>query len=111
MVQGKHRITDDAAADAGSAAEPVGRVEFDSRGNSVWRWAREVLDSTSILLKRLENTDLALEPTQRVPIARVAPSAKPARPQREKLSSGDLSLAEPSGRNTAAGFDPYNSRR
>src|SRR4029079_9975634 len=48
--------------------EPAGRVEFDSRGNSVWRWARDVLDSTSILLKRLENKDLALEPTQTVPV-------------------------------------------
>jgi hypothetical protein len=41
-----------------------GRIEVDSRGRNVWRWARDVLDSTSILLKRLENKDLALEPTQ-----------------------------------------------
>ena len=42
------------------ASEPAGKVEFDSRGNSVWRWARDVLESTSVLLKRLENKDLAL---------------------------------------------------
>src|SRR5215471_2543210 len=60
-----------------ASQEPAGRVEFDSRGNSVWRWARDVLDSTSILLKRLENKDLAIEPTQKVP---VIGSKKPSKP-------------------------------
>ena len=54
------------------ASEPAGKVEFDSRGNSVWRWARDVIESTSVLLKRLENKDLALEPTQKVPVMRGA---------------------------------------
>jgi len=110
MAQTKDKVNGDAPADAGNANEPAGRVEFDSRGNSVWRWAREVLDSTSILLKRLENTDLALEPTQKVPIARVA-SGKAGMFPRQRHSPTDLSLAEPSGRETAGGFDPYNSRR
>src|ERR1041384_756651 len=52
----------------------AGRIEVDRQGNRVWRWARDVLDSTSILLKRLENHDLSLEPTQKVP---VVPNAKP----------------------------------
>ena len=60
------------------ADEPPGRVEFDARGNSVWRWARGVLDSTSVLLKRLENKDLALEPTQKVPVMGGGGAALPA---------------------------------
>ena len=43
-------------------------LEIDSHGNRVWRWAKEVLESTSVLLKRLDNKDLELEPTQKVPV-------------------------------------------
>jgi len=93
--------------------EPAGRVEFDSRGNSVWRWAKDVLDSTSILLKRLENKDLALEPTQKVPIMR-GKADKPGKGDK-KTSRGkatELSVtAEPGRRDSGGGFDPYNSRR
>jgi len=104
-----------------------GRVEFDSRGNSVWRWARDVLDSTSILLKRLENKDLALEPTQKVPVLRGAGAAAaaaqskmkpggPAKPggsakpgARKSPHRQELDLAD-SPRKAGGGFDPYNSR-
>jgi hypothetical protein len=99
-----------------ASQEPAGRVEFDSRGNSVWRWARDVLDSTSILLKRLENADLALEPTQTVPVVGSKKIAKPgntsdptrsAKPRR----SQSLSLeAEEGGRDKGGGFNPYNKR-
>lgn len=65
---------------------PAGRVEADGRGKSVWRWAREKLDSTSVLLKRLDNKNLKLETTQ----------------PRAKL---DLELEE--GEST--GGDPYNN--
>lgn len=96
----------------------AGGIEVDRQGNRVWRWAREVLDSTSILLKRLENQDLALEPTQKVPVvpatrqaaAPGAPKAdaKPAK-RKERI---ELSVApEPGGRDGLGGFDPYNSRR
>jgi hypothetical protein len=102
------------------ASEPAGKVEFDSRGNSVWRWARDVLESTSVLLKRLDNKDLALEPTQKVPVVRAAeqrsqksggrpqvsaekdrPNTKASHPamQRERRRDG-----------SGGGFDPYNSR-
>jgi hypothetical protein len=96
--------------------EPAGRVEFDSRGNSVWRWARDVLDSTSILLKRLENKDLALEPTQNVPVVGSKKLAKPGNtsdPTRSTKSrtSRSLSLeAEEGGRDKGGGFNPYNKR-
>jgi hypothetical protein len=85
---------------------PAGSVEFDSRGRSVWRWARSVIDSTSVLLKRLENHDLALEPTQKVPIARGSKNA----PGKSKRVAKGLSLEEPKGHDSGGGFDPYNSR-
>ena len=96
--------------------EPAGRVEFDSRGNSVWRWAKDVLDSTSILLKRLENNDLALEPTQKVPIVRGAADKSDKAPKSDKkvarAKAPELSVTPERGeRDTGGGFDPYNSRR
>jgi hypothetical protein len=104
------------------ATEPAGKVEVDSRGNNVWRWARDVLESTSVLLKRLENKDLALEPTQKVPVMRgdtPAPrkGAKPGAPSAARESSADGSAPrhpalqrEREPRDTGGGFDPYNSR-
>ncbi len=86
----------------------AGRVESDTEGNRVWRWAREVLDSTSILLKRLENKDLALEPTAKVPIVRGGKDAK--KPTRGKQVA-ELSVEREAGKpDRAGGFDPYNRR-
>jgi hypothetical protein len=119
-------------ADATGVQHAAGRVEIDSRGNSVWKWAKDVIDSTSILLKRLDNKDLALEPTQKVPVmGRTAdkrpalPAEKhgdrrqekqaahrPGTPQADKRGSQkrpELDLAGRSG--GSGGFDPYNSRR
>lgn len=98
------------------AREPAGKVEFDSRGNSVWRWARDVLENTSVLLKRLENKDLALEPTQKVPImkgperasANSKGQARADRPVDPK--SRHPALQGERRKDTAGGFDPYNSR-
>ncbi len=108
--------------------ERAGRVEVDSRGRNVWRWARDVIDSTSVLLRRLENKDLALEPTQKVPIVRGAEAApksahKSAKPGTAKPgSAAKPDASKPAASKTAArhpalqpsrgggGFDPYNSR-
>lgn len=97
----------------------AGRIEVDRNGNRVWRWARDVLDSTSILLKRLENKDLALEPTQKIPVmprggvkpTPTKPGVAPKKPAATPKRSVALSIApEPGGRDGAGGFDPYNSR-
>jgi len=105
----------------------AGRVVVDSRGRNVWQWARNAIDSTSILLKRLENTDLALEPTRKVPVIRgaessKAPAGKPAAPPaklntqqpegrtaQKGAKSADPARAIKRGGN-GGGFDPYNSR-
>jgi hypothetical protein len=97
-------------ADAVDSTErlPEGRVEFDSRGNSVWRWAREVIENTSVLLKRLDNKDLALEPTQKVPVMRGADKSK-GQPAQQGRGTGKLSVADKSD-TPGGGFDPYNRR-
>ena len=102
--------------------EAPGRVVVDGRGHNVWQWAKDVLESTSVLLKRLENKDLSLEPTRKVPIlsgeqdkggntkaaknadakAKTADAHVPARHpalQRDRKRDGG-----------GGGFDPYNSR-
>ncbi len=96
--------------------EPAGKVEFDSRGNSVWRWARDVLESTSVLLKRLENKDLALEPTQKVPVMKGADKAPTNGKSQPRLTlDSDSASRHPALRgerrkDRGGGFDPYNSR-
>ena len=87
--------------------EPAGKVEFDGRGKAIWRWARDVLDSTSILLKRLDNKSLALEPTRKVPIIKSNPTGRETSGPRPK-SRIQLSLSGPASRD-GGGFDPYNS--
>lgn len=116
------RKPDENVADAAPApTEPAGKVEVDSRGNNVWRWARDVLESTSALLKRLDNKDLALEPTQKVPVVRgSAPAskdaAKPAAGATGHVAPQDKRPRHPAlqperePRDTGGGFDPYNSR-
>jgi hypothetical protein len=112
--------------DAGATEPPTddsrpGRVEVDSRGNSVWRWARNVLDTTSVLLKRLENKDLALEPTRKVPVLGGKAAASAARsagrgsqdaasPTQSRSRSGAKPAPGGTSRDGGGGFDPYNSR-
>ena len=71
-----------------------------------------MIDSTSILLKRLDNRDLALEPTQKVP---VVPATKPSTKQAEAKAAKHNERVElepePGERDSGGGFDPYNSRR
>ena len=111
---------EDTPAEEGRA----GRVVVDARGRNVWQWAKAALDSTSILLKRLENKDLAIEPTQKVPVmggadprasGKSPPAAKqPAKPANDRSAKDGAKRPDPlrgKGRgDTGGGFDPYNSR-
>ena len=99
--------------------QPVGKVEHDARGKAVWKWAADVLENTSVLLKRLENRALSLEPTQKVPVMPGADRGEPKQPERRGAKDdGDegLSLKHPTAlrgkknRDTGGGFDPYNTR-
>jgi hypothetical protein len=104
MTTNSKKPTEAPAGEAPDAKPPAGRIEFDSRGNSVWRWARDVLDSTSILLKRLDNTDLSLEQTAKLPAARGATKKAPAAAPEEP------SVADAKSHGKKRSFDPYNSR-
>lgn len=87
----------------------AGRVEFNG-GKAVWQWDQDANDSTSILIKSLDNPDLELEVTRRTPLA--GPQRKPAgadRPKRgasrQDAQSPDWDIPDDGG----SGFDPYNS--
>jgi hypothetical protein len=71
------------------AMDRPGAVEHDKRGNAVWKWAvdsgRDMLDSTSKLLKRLEVPGLSIDGTE---------------PGLERLSV-----------DRHAGYDPYGTNR
>lgn len=102
-------VKDDKDAEAPATNEAPGRVEFDSRGKAIWRWARDVLDSTSILLKRLENKDLALEPTRKVPVMSSAQGKAAGKSEVRGQTRVELSISGPASRESGSGFDPYNS--
>lgn len=80
----------------------AGRVVFDSRGNPVWEWNTACGDSTTILLKQLENDDLALEPTRTFRSIEKRPQPAPASGKRAQKAE-PIELEE-----RGKGFDPYN---
>ena len=90
--------------------DAAGSVEF-SGGKAVWQWSQDANDSTSVLIKSLDNPDLALEATRRTPIAQpkggpLAGADKPQRPApRCDEDDADLEMPDSGG----SGFDPYNS--
>lgn len=96
-----------------TTGEPVGRVVVDGRGHNVWQWAKDVIESTSVVLKRLENKDLALEPTQKVPVVRDEPKAlksKAGAKAESVVRHPALQRDRARSRDGGGGFDPYNSR-
>ena len=95
-------------------ADAAGRVEF-TDGKAVWQWAQDSNDSTSILVKYLDNPELELEKTQRAPIVQVR-RARSASPPADRspapLDNADnLNFVIDGGDSPSApGFDPYNRR-
>jgi len=91
----------------------AGRVEFDG-GKAVWQWAQSQNDSTSILIKSLDNPQLALERTQKTPIPH-KPSTKveakgrgSERPRRSIQGANEHDSIWQLSTGHGAGFDPYN---
>ena len=121
---------------ATTVKERPGRVEVDARGRNVWRWnTNGENDSTSMLLKRLDNEALALEPTQKVPLMKKPPAGTSAAVKQAAGGSPDAPAAtkfaskvpaaqadkaprpkrvafaiEQNDPKKGGGFDPYNSR-
>ena len=107
-----------------------GGVVVDNRGRNVWQWKDEQLDSTSIVLKRLENDALQLEPTRKVKKLAEKDAQRSADPERKAgpRKPGDasrlgdtrtkgakaerdepgLSLSTDIEYDAGGGFDPYN---
>ena len=92
---------------------PAGKVVIDSRGRNVWQWQDAQLDSTSIVLKRLENDALELEPTRRVAAVgkrgRLKDAAATGRsPRASAPREVELSIEHTTKVDAGGGFDPYN---
>lgn len=97
---------------------PSGRVVVDDRGHNVWDWGRGSgsveLDSTTIMLKRLENESLSLAETQGIEM-----TGRLKKLSLEDTARGPAIAADRGFEKTdfrlevdmanAGGFDPYNS--
>ena len=94
------------------AKNEAGSVVVDNRGRNIWQWKDEQLDSTSIVLKRLENDALELESTRKVPVAKkgVADKSSERRGRgKPERSEPGLSICEEIDYDAGGGgFDPYN---
>jgi hypothetical protein len=92
----------------------AGGVVVDSRGRNVWEWKDEQLDSTSVVLQRLDNSALELESTRKVPVVKDAKTTPkdpkaPKDPKRPRRGAHDT-LSATFDVDEGGGFDPYNHR-
>lgn len=71
--------------------DAAGRIEFKG-GKAVWQWSQDANDSTSILIKSLDNPEIELEKTQRAPIVQ-PPTDRETRPRRSAVSDSASSAA------------------
>lgn len=112
----------------GTSSDAPGRIAVDSRGRNIWQWNDDQLDSTTIMLQRLDNSALALEPTRNLERPDINSATMPkqgaAKPQQgagRSTSSASRSRSTASGSESlrieqtfnvklgsGGGFDPYN---
>jgi hypothetical protein len=91
-----------------------GHVVIDSRGRNVWQWKDAEVDSTSLVLKRLENDALELEPTRKVPIQKPPAEGAERGGGRRSGHSSDRRKPAPgrrAGASEARGTDRESARR
>ena len=78
-------------AKPGARDHNAGRIVHDERGNAVWNWVKETgrfcIDSTSVLLKKLDFGDLKVDG-----------------------ENDDGPRPEDRGRDEGGGYDPYNQK-
>ena len=102
--------------------DAAGRIEFKS-GKAVWQWSQDANDSTSILIKSLDNPEIELEKTQRTPVVPGCPNASQS-PSRFAAAASTSSADSHTSRAIEPGeedhtlrqlramrahsFDPYN---
>lgn len=88
----------------------AGGVVVDSRGRNVWQWKDEQLDSTSVVLQRLENSALELESTRKVPVVKPQEDAKARKDSKRDRRGARDTLSVTGEVDASGGFDPYNHR-
>jgi len=86
------------SAAPGKAPASSGKVAHDSRGNAIWNWAANALESTSRMLKRLEAPELSLDdkPKQSQPLE-----------LEQRDTGGGYGPYSKGSRGGGAGYDPY----
>jgi hypothetical protein len=92
------------------ARNEAGGVVVDDRGRNVWQWKDAQIDSTSIVLRRLENDALRIEPTRKVRIPTKPAKSRTASVDRraEPRDEAQLSVSAKINYEVGGGFDPYN---
>jgi hypothetical protein len=103
------------SGDAGDSGNPKaeggslspGSIVVDSRGRNVWYFHGEAIDSTSMMLQRLENPALALEPTRKTKQLDAGAGSSGSRTPAGKVSAaqtlaGKGSATRPAGAGAAA---------
>ena len=82
---------------------PVGGVQHAAQGNAVWQWAKQALDSTSRMLRKLEVPGLTLQEDETGSRKAPDPAAAMPAPVRDAGTKGQAKRAE-------KGYDPYEGR-
>ncbi len=101
------------------APKPAGRVRHDSTGRAIWEWAadsgRHALESTSLLLKRLELPGLSLADDDKkkeeaeAANAAAADSGRNAGAGQNARKSGNPGEQDPASHSRRS-FNPYDTR-
>ncbi len=92
----------------------LGEVRHDERGQAVWHWAvdtaRNAINSTSQLLRKLDLSALSLEEDQPPPAGTPSAAEPAVKPAKLELAPSDAAKG-PRRAGAAGEFNPYKSAR